>query len=220
MFANVIKAIVDLKDDEGATVNSIAEKLRCKIIERQCRNNCNNSFVSRVKRALQHGIKAGIIVREKDKYKLGICNECYEKPTIADLGRVLPPLEYCPDYKQKNKCRYTDYKVNSITDLGQYLPKVRDCSKQKGYILNENKQRGCGVARKFLNNLPDLQSILKELKSCTKRKIGKDRNRRRLNCIGSISDLDAVLPKIRFCPNEKRRKAYKDDCSKHKPGNL
>lgn len=111
MFTNVIRAIVELKNhDEGVTINSISEQLRCYVKDTKEQKK-DSKFVAQIRRALQRGVRAGIIVREGKKYKLGIrentvteqqemCND-----EIKSINKIPEPMDVLSEIKLDGKER-------------------------------------------------------------------------------------------------------------------
>lgn len=77
MLANVIKAIADLNDDNGSTVNCIAERLKCYIIK-ETKFRKDKCFERQMRTALKHAIQTGIIIHKGNRYKLGLLKGRYK----------------------------------------------------------------------------------------------------------------------------------------------
>lgn len=121
ILANVIKAIADLKDEEGSTVSTIAERLKCYIEENQPKKNC--AFTTQVRKALRHGIQTGIIVHQGRRYKLGLSeNKCQ---SIIDKTEE-------PSQNDEVKSE------TSISDLAEFLPGMGDGTDQIAGVMNES----------------------------------------------------------------------------------
>lgn len=79
MLANVLKAISDLKDARGSTLQKIVEQINVKCTAENRRRPRNINM--HVRRALRHGTQSGVVLYQGGKYKLGISGSA---PKIAD----------------------------------------------------------------------------------------------------------------------------------------
>lgn len=131
MFTNVIRAIVDLKNDEGVTIKSISEQLRCYIKDpKEQKKDCQ--FLAQVRRALRHGISSGIIVRDGKKYKLELDNKnARQKEKSCE-----EPMEICNETTP-----ITAKSIESVSDIIDVLPEMKPSVEEKSEKISHRHRR-------------------------------------------------------------------------------
>lgn len=125
MFTNVIRAIVDLKNDEGVTLKTISEHLRCYIKDpKEQKKDCK--FLAQVRRALRHGILSGIVVREGKKYRLELAKKFRQKASEEE------PMEIGDEAPAGKP-------IQSVSEIIDVLPEMQPSGEDK--VEKHTKQK-------------------------------------------------------------------------------